>query len=127
MVSNTSGTATNTDTWKSFRFCCIYLNPSQKATVAPLYVPYKNVIVHSNVWCIGKNDNNVSVLYIFTYLLIATIFEAILFCDNITAFGSFVVPDVNSIIDILYESIFTLSYLLSPFSNISFPFSRTLS
>ena len=37
------------------------------------------------------------------------------FCDNITAFGSFVVPDVNNIIDISFGFTFTSSYFLSPF------------
>lgn len=46
-------------------------------------------------------------------------------CDSITAFGSFVVPEVNNIIDILFSSISILSYFWSP-ANICFlPSSKT--
>ena len=36
IVSNTSGTATNTLTLYSFRFCCMCFSPSQNATWLPL-------------------------------------------------------------------------------------------
>ena len=47
------------------------------------------------------------------------------FCDNITAFGSFVVPDVKSIIDILLSSTFTFSNLSSLFFIKILPFSNS--
>ena len=71
--------------------------------------------MHSNVWCIGKNDNNTSVGYSFTQHAMLLMFAHIFACDSITAFGSFVVPEVNNIIDILFSSISMLSYFWSPF------------
>ena len=53
-----------------------------------------------------------SVLYNLTCLAIALIFEQILVCDNITALGSLVVPDVKSIIYISLLLIVTLLYFL---------------
>ena len=127
IVSRTNGTATNIDTLYSAKFFWICFNPSQNATVAPLYNPYKNVIVHSKVWCIGKNDSSVSVSYIFTHVAIADMFEHIFFCDNSTAFGIFVVPDVNNIIDGLFSFIFIFSYFLSPCFIAFFPSFKMLS
>ena len=85
----------------------MYLNPSQIATVRPHDVPNKNVVVLSNVWCNGKNERNVSVVFMSIIWLNAYKSWQIAYCEIITAFDTFVVPDVNNIIDIFLLSILT--------------------
>ena len=74
------------------------------------------------MWCIGKNESIVSVDSISKWFGKLHTFAHIFCCDSITALGSFVVPDVNNIIDILSLSISISSYCLFPSSLSFWPF-----
>ena len=81
----------------------------------------KYVAVHSNVWCNGKNESTLSLSFIFINVVIALTFEHMFFCESSTALETPVVPDVNSIIDILSLSIFIFLYIVFPSFNNSYP------
>ena len=101
----------------------ICFTPSQNAIEPPIDTGYKNPTVHSNTWCNGKNDKNLSSSVKSNLWIISITFVTKFLCDNITAFDIAVVPDVNNIIPILSASILASKYCLFPSSNNFLPFS----
>ena len=93
----------------------MYLNPSGNDVLTPQASIIINA-VEPNMWWNGKNAKFESVSYIPSTFFIAYIFDAILFCESITAFDFDVVPDVNSKMAISYEFIFVSTNSLFPFS-----------
>ena len=122
-LSYIAGTDAITDALYSFRFSGICLIPSLNTICAPIYSGYKNPTVHSNTWCNGKNDKNISLEFTSNVDAISIKFEHIFLCDNATAFDCDVVPDVNNIILIFLLSISAFVNLVSPFSTSFLPFS----